>query len=121
MRWRTGGRFDPEVEARFVVPGTKLPLYRVILLCRRTAIGAFFAAVAAGVLLFTAPSSTSGRSFLGILLFVGAVGIGMVATLAGAVAGVARGALAAREAYRAQRQPEQPVASAASERGGEQP
>ncbi len=99
MRWRTGERFDPQAEARFVVPGTKLPLYRVVLICRRTAIGAFLVAVAAGLLLFTAGTSTSGRAFLGITLFVGAVGIGIVATLAGMVAGVARGVLAARAAW----------------------
>ncbi len=103
MRWRTGERFDAEVEARYVVPGTTLPLYRVVLLSRRTAIGAFLVAVGAGALLFTAPSSTSGRSFLGIFLFVGAVGIGMVATLGGMVAGVARGALMARDVIQAQR------------------
>ncbi len=112
MRWRMGERFDPEAEARFVVPGTKLPLYRIVVISRRTAVGAFLVAVAAGVLLFTAPSSTSGRVFLGIMLFVGAVGVGIVATLAGTVAGVAPGVMAARAAIQAQRQREQPTTAA---------
>ncbi len=109
MAWRTGQRFDPEVEARYLVPGTKLPLYRIILLSRRTAIGAFLVAVAAGGLLFTAPSGTSGRVFLGVMLFVGAVGVGIVATLAGTVAGVARGVMAARDVIAAQRQQREPA------------
>ncbi len=123
MAWRTGQRFDPEVEARYLVPGTKLPLYRIILLSRRTAIGAFLVAVAAGMLLFTAPSSTSGRTFLGIMLFVGAVGVGMVATLAGVVAGTARGVMGAKAAIDAekQRHPPQVPAAAAGDRGPDQP
>ncbi len=119
MVWRTGAKFDPEVEARYVVPGTSLPLYRVVLVARRTAIGAFLAAVAAGVLLFTAPSSTSGRALLGVTIFVGAVGIGMVATLAAMVAGVARGVMAARAAFEAQRRSQEPVASAIAGEHGE--
>ncbi len=114
MAWRTGQRFDPEVEARYLVPGTKLPLYRVILLSRRTAIGAFLVAVAAGVLLFTAPSGTGGRVFLGVMLFVGAVGVGIVATLAGTVAGVARGVMAARDVIAAQRQQHEPAVPTAA-------
>ncbi len=118
MAWRTGQRFDPETEARWVVPGTKLPLYRVVLVCRRSAIGAFLVAVAAGVLLFTAPASTSGRAILGMLLFVAAVGVGMVATLVGSVAGVARGVVAARDAIAAEARRHQPqVAPATDSRG----
>ncbi len=123
MAWRTGQRFDPEAEARFVVPGTTLPLYRVVLVCRRTAIGAFLVCVVAGALLFTARTSTSGRALLGIMLFVGAVGIGGVATLLGTVAGIARGAMAARNAIQAERRRHEPaVPTAAGDRGeGEGP